>query len=198
MPSQVSNIFAYDAAGDPIRDVQLFDDRGRPVRTIDDGATWNTWSVPDVPGSWNFQPTTSSDGRTRWNVFPLSAVPADEVGLGSEEGDYYGPEQDDASYPLPPTGVRPQDMPWPFLKAPTAIEDDGPVPGSDADAGSGTDAEADSGAGSGTDASDEPAQGRPGADRPMSGTGGEPVYPRERPASGTEFPEPTLEATQAD
>lgn len=210
---QVSNIFAYDAAGDPIRDVQLFDDRGRPVRTISDSATWNTWSVPDVAGSWNFQPTTSSDGRTRWNVFPLSAVPADEVGLGSE-GDYYGPEQDDyygpelddyngpgqdlAPYPLPPTGVRPQDMPWPFLKAPTAIEDDGPVPGSDADAGSGTDAGADSGAGSGTDASDEPAQGRPGADRPMSGTGGEPVHPRERPASGTEFPEPTLEATQAD
>jgi hypothetical protein len=177
---QVSNIFAYDSAGDPIRDVQLFDDRGRPVRTIGSEATWSTWSVPDVAGSWSFQPALASDGRTRWNVFPLDAVPADEVGLGDAEVSGY-PDPEGQEYPLPPTGVQPQEMPWPFLKAPTAIEDDGAVSGS--------------GSGSG---SDEPAQERRGDDRPANDPAGNTVHPGDRPASDTGDAEPTLEATQAD
>jgi hypothetical protein len=184
---QVSNVFAYDAEGNPIRDVQLFDDRGRPVRTIDDSATWDTWSVSDVVGSWSFQPATASDGRARWNVFPLGAVPADELGLGAEDSGFYDPEGYDDPYPQPPTGVRPQDMPWPFLKAPTVIEDDTPVAGGSGATGS-----------AGEPSSDEPATGQPGGDRPMSRTRGETVHPGEGPTSGTELQEPTLEATQAD
>ncbi|WP_129789543.1 hypothetical protein [Promicromonospora panici] len=174
---QVSNIFAYDAAGDPIRDVQLFDDRGRPIRTIGAGATWDTWSVPDVPGSWSFQPALASDGRTRWNVYPLSAVPADQVGLGDDEVGGYS-EGEGTEYPLPPTGVQPQELPWPFLKAPTAIEDDDAV------------------AGSGAEESDEPAHEGLGHDRSANDPAGDTVRPGDRPASGGV--EPTLEATEAD
>ena len=181
---QVSNLFAYDAAGDPIRDVQLYDDRGRPVRTIPGDATWTTWSVPDVAGTWSFQPALASDGRTRWNVFPLSAVPAEQLGGDIEGGDYLNPDGEE--YPLPPTGVQPQEMPWPFLKAPTAIEDDGAVAGSGA------------GSGAGSEEPDEPAQERPGHDRPANDPAGNTVRPGDRPTSGGGDTRSTLEATQAD
>ena len=177
---QVSNIFAYDSAGDPIRDVQLYDDRGRPIRTIGDDATWSTWSVPDVAGSWTFQPSLASDGRTRWNVYPLSAVSADDAGL-DDTGDL---DPEGEGYPVPPTGIQPQEMPWPFLKAPTAIEDDG--------------AEADSGSAE----LDEPAQEGPGEDRPAGDPAGDPAggtaRPGERPASGRVDVAPTLEVMRAD
>ncbi|WP_454859907.1 hypothetical protein [Promicromonospora soli] len=181
---QVSNIFAYDSEGDPIRDVQLFDDRGRPIRTIGSEATWSTWSVPDVAGSWSYQPALASDGRTRWNVYPLSAVPAEQVGLGdlaNGSSGYFEGEGEGTEYPLPPTGVQPQEMPWPFLKAPTAIEGDGTVAGSGSGAGS-----------------DEPAQERPGHDRAVNDPSGNTVHPGDRPTSGGGDGDPTLEATQAD
>lgn len=183
---QVSNLFAYDAAGDPIRDVQLYDDRGRPVRTIDGGATWDTWSVPDVAGEWSFQPAVASDGRVRWNVFPLAAVPAEQLGVTPEGGDLQDLEGQE--YPVPPTGVQPQEMPWPFLKAPTAI-DDGTASGADADAGPGVDEPG---------ASGEPSPGDSGGDRPVSDPERETVRPGEQPTSGSRDREPTLEATQAD
>lgn len=181
---QVSNIFAYDSAGDPIRDVQLYDDRGRPIRTIGTDATWDTWSVPDVQGTWSFQPARASDGRTRWNIYPLRAVPAEQIGGMDTGGDLYDIEGQE--YPIPPTGVQPQEMPWPFLKAPTAI-DDGAV------AGSGSDSDSDEPGGPG-----EPGQGRPGTDHPASDPAGETALPGERATSGSGTPEPTLEATQAD
>lgn len=181
---QVSNLFAYDAEGDPIRGVQLYDDRGRPVRTIGADATWDTWSVPDVPGSWSFQPAVASDGRTRWNVFPLSAVPADQVGLGADGDGYL--DMEGQEHPLPPTGVQPEAMPWPFLKAPTAIEDD-------------------AAARSGSEKRDDPAEERRGesptsdpASDPTSDRDGETVRPGESPTPGNGSREPTLEATQAD
>jgi hypothetical protein len=106
-------------------------------------------------------------------------VPADQVGLGDAEVSGY-PDPEGQEYPLPPTGVQPQEMPWPFLKAPTAIEDDGVV------------------AGSSSDESDEPAQERPGDDGPANDPAGNMVHPGDRPASGGGDTEPTLEATQAD
>lgn len=189
---RVSNLFAYDAAGDPIRDVQLFDDRGRPVRTIGSDATWDTWSVPDVAGDWSFQPAIASDGRTRWNVYPLSAVSAEQAGMDGESGDPYGSEEQ--GYPVPPTGVQPQEMPWPFLKAPTAIGD-----GAAADPGSGSGTRTDSGTRTEeSDATGGADQGRPGSDRPASDPAGEQVRPGERPTSGSGSREPTLEATQSE
>jgi hypothetical protein len=107
---QVSNLFAYDAEGDPIKDVQLFDDRGRPVRTVSDEGATRVWAVPDVEGRWYFQPGLATDGRQRWNAYPLSAVAQDDM------------VTDDATGTLrPAVGTQPRTMPWPFLKAPTAI-----------------------------------------------------------------------------
>ncbi|UKJ65627.1 hypothetical protein H1Q78_10290 [Cellulosimicrobium cellulans] len=107
---QVSNLFVYDAAGDPVRDVQVFDDRGRPVRTVTEEGAYGVWAVPDVEGSWYFQPTLSTDGRERWNVYPLRAVSEEDVEYADGDG-----------RPVPATGTRTHEMPWPFLKAPTAV-----------------------------------------------------------------------------
>ncbi|MFE6237620.1 hypothetical protein [Cellulosimicrobium sp. NPDC057862] len=107
---QVSNLFVYDAAGDPVRDVQVFDDRGRPVRTVTEEGAFGVWAVPDVEGSWYFQPTLSTDGRERWNVYPLRAVSEEDVEYADGDG-----------RPVPATGTRTHEMPWPFLKAPTAV-----------------------------------------------------------------------------
>lgn len=107
---QVANLFVYDAHGKPLRDVQVFDDRGRPVRTVPEGAEGTSWTVPDVDGAWTFRPATSDDGRERWNVYPLQAVPEAEMEW-SEDGDVLQPQ----------VGTQPADMPWPFLQAPTSI-----------------------------------------------------------------------------
>lgn len=106
----VSNLFVYDAAGNPLTGVQVFDDRGRPVRTTyDDGL--QQWSLPGVTEPWFFSPSYDADGRARWNVYPLQGAPAtdwlvdDEVTLA-----------EDAELRTPPA---------PFAKAPavTATSD---------------------------------------------------------------------------
>ena len=55
---QVCNIAAYDASGQPLTGIQLFDQAGRPldVRCWDQRSTKVPWVLGDV---------------TRWNVFPL-------------------------------------------------------------------------------------------------------------------------------
>jgi hypothetical protein len=111
---QVSNLFAFDTNGDPIRDVQLYDDRGRPVRTITADGSQEAWEVPQIDGPWFFRPTVADDGHSRWNVYPLQALPENAM------------EWDDDGAGLEPVvGVRPEDMPWPFLKAPTTITREG-------------------------------------------------------------------------
>lgn len=112
---QVSNLFAFDAQGDPIKDVQLYDDRGRPVRTVSEAGAEQVWEVPQTEGPWYFRPATAADGRDRWNVYPLRALPETGVEWGDE-----GME--------PVVGVQPERMPWPFLKAPVTIEPDGGTP----------------------------------------------------------------------
>jgi hypothetical protein len=67
---QIDNIFAYDAQGNPIDQVQLFDQDGRPLNvTTDTGATW--WDAAD--GSM-LVPSGDVPGRAGWNVFPLAHV----------------------------------------------------------------------------------------------------------------------------
>ncbi|WP_199424879.1 HAAS signaling domain-containing protein [Actinotalea solisilvae] len=70
----VSNLFVYDAEGNPLDDVQIFDDRGRQVRTTyDDG--FGDWALPGVDEPWAFGARTDADGRARWNVYPLRGAP---------------------------------------------------------------------------------------------------------------------------
>ncbi|MCF4120020.1 hypothetical protein L1785_03420 [Antribacter sp. KLBMP9083] len=175
---QVSNLFVYDRNGDPIRDVQVFDDRGRPVRTMTAQGTAQTWTVPELPGDWFFQPAIASDGRERWNVYPLRAVDVNDVEWVPDESD---PEWV-TEVPRPLTGIQPTTMPWPFLKAPTDIPSKVVEPGTD-ETGTGDAGTQDPDA----PATDAPAGTVPGGDRPASDT-----VPDEDPAPAT------VEATEAD
>lgn len=180
---QISNLFVYDRNGDPVRDVQVFDDRGRPVRTMTPQGTAQTWTVPELPGDWFFQPAIASDGRERWNVYPLRAVDVNDVEWVPDESD---PEWV-TEVPRPLTGVQPRPMPWPFLKAPTEI----PSKAVEPDAGqTGTED-------GGTQEPDAPATDPPATDAP-AGT----VPGGDRPASDTvpapDLAPPTVEATEAD
>ena len=74
---QVSNLFVYDADGNPLQSVQIVDDRGRPVRTITDGSG-SDWYLPGVSEPWAFAPATDVFGRDRWNVYPLLGAPTSE------------------------------------------------------------------------------------------------------------------------
>ncbi len=103
--SQVSNLFVYDASGRALQDVQIFDDRGRPVRTITGEGTTQAWTLPDFEQGWYFQPSFSTDGRERWNVYPLRGLPDDAV------------EWDGSERPVPLEGEQPRSMPSPFLQA---------------------------------------------------------------------------------
>ncbi|WP_448059339.1 HAAS signaling domain-containing protein [Cellulomonas hominis] len=105
---QVSNLFVYDADGNPLQDVQIFDDRGREVRTTyDDGA--GDWSLPGVDVPWAFAPATDEDGRSRWNVYPLQGAPSEDFTWGDT-----GEREliDGASLRRPPR---------PFAKAPVIV-----------------------------------------------------------------------------
>jgi hypothetical protein len=99
--------------------------------------------VPDVEGSWYFRPAVAQDGRERWNVYPMLAVGEAEMEL---DGDRWRPV----------TGAQPETMPWPFLKAPTAIPADPQ--------------------GAGLEPAPEPA--------PSAAVGGVPSGPDQAPASG--------------
>lgn len=112
----VSNLFVYDAQGNPLHDVQVVDDRGRPVRTTTDRGQGD-WALPGVDGTWAFAPATDVDGRERWNVYPLSGAPSQSwtwADDGSRE------LADDAELRTPPP---------PFAKAPALVEAP-PAPGS--------------------------------------------------------------------
>jgi len=72
---QVSNLFVYDADGNPLEGVQIYDDRGRPVRTTYDEG-YEQWMLPGVAEPWTFTPAQDGDGRARWNVYPLMGAPS--------------------------------------------------------------------------------------------------------------------------
>lgn len=68
--SQVSNIFAYDAQGNPLTNVQLFDQDGKPLDLSGDpGASYGYGDNDTVT-----VPNDSVTGRPGWNVFPLDHV----------------------------------------------------------------------------------------------------------------------------
>lgn len=160
--AQVSNLFVYDAAGEPLRDVQVFDDRGRQVRTVTEEGASGPWAVPDVEGMWYFQPALATDGRERWNVYPLRAVAEEDVEYPEGDG-----------RPVPATGTRTRDMPWPFLQAPTAV----PSSVGTGETSSGT-------GGTGEAPADEPAEGGTGDPGPSQ-------EPPATPPAGGVPPAPT-------
>ncbi|MBO9553289.1 hypothetical protein [Cellulomonas sp.] len=102
---QVSNLFVYDAQGNPLQDVQVYDDRGRPVRTTFDNGYDQFW-FPESTEPWSFVPAADADGRSRWNVYPLRGAPTTQF------------EHDDDGAPVLQAGVSASTPPWPFAKAP--------------------------------------------------------------------------------
>lgn len=101
---QVSNLFVYDAEGNPLTDVQVYDDRGRPVRTTYDNGVGEYW-FPEATEPWSFVSRTDADGRARWNVYPLQGAPTSTFFY--EDGMQVLPADTSATTP-----------PWPFAKAP--------------------------------------------------------------------------------
>jgi hypothetical protein len=106
--SAVSNRFTYDAVGNPLDGVQIFDDRGRPVRTASDG-NFNQWSLLGITEPWSFLSAQGKDGQRLWNVYPLLGGPAASMRF------------DATGHPAPVDGTTPQVPPRPFAKAP-AVE----------------------------------------------------------------------------
>lgn len=102
---QVSNLFVYDAEGNPLTDVQIYDDRGRPVRTTYDNGS-NPYWFPEGTEPWSFVSRTDADGRNRWNVYPLQGAPTSSF------------TYDDSGLQVLPAGISATTPPWPFAKAP--------------------------------------------------------------------------------
>ncbi|RMI06731.1 hypothetical protein, partial [Cellulomonas triticagri] len=127
---QVSNLFVYDAEGNPLQDVQVYDDRGRAVRTTLDDGWGGEYQLPGVDQAWSFVPSWDADGRKRWNVYPLSGAPVEEFEW-TPEGEWT------------PMGTT-RTPPWPFAKAPAVLEDGAPGAAGD---GTVTDPGADTGPG---------------------------------------------------
>ena len=111
---QVSNLFMYDAAGNPLSQVQVFDDRGRPVRTTYD-AGGTSWSLPGVTEPWVFLPSQDADGRSKWNVYPLAGLPTTQATPGTAK-------------PVPLADATPRIPPRPFAKAPAVAAAGATVP----------------------------------------------------------------------
>lgn len=80
----VGNIYAYDAQGEPLEDVQLFDQSGRPINTIntinsDDAEVCDDYACVQA------QPARLVTGSSVFNVFPLTMVaPPEESDFGDE------------------------------------------------------------------------------------------------------------------
>lgn len=149
--SPVSNLFVYDASGNPLQDVQIFDDQGRPVRTITSEGATQPWTLPGFEQGWYFQPSFSTDGRERWNVYPLRGLPEDAV-------EWTGGER-----AVPLDGEQPRSLPSPFLQAqpllvPSAAGGtQSPAPGAAPDAG--TAPATPQASGDGEAPADQPAEG---------------------------------------
>ncbi|GIG19651.1 hypothetical protein Cch01nite_03750 [Cellulomonas chitinilytica] len=104
---QVSNLFVYDAQGDPLQDVQIYDDRGLPVRTtFDDG--YDQFWFPGSTEPWSFVPAADVGGQARWNVYPLRGAPTSQF-------------EYDGGSPALQVGTSAGTPPWPFAKAPALV-----------------------------------------------------------------------------
>ncbi len=105
----VSNLFVYDAEGNPLEGVQIYDDRGRPVRTTyDDGQ--GQWFMPGDDMPWQFVGVPDEDGRAHWNAYPLLGAHADQFAYDPVTG-----------LPVLVPGAEAQVPPRPFAKAPALV-----------------------------------------------------------------------------
>lgn len=105
--NEVTNVFAYDARGQALSGVQLFDQDGNPLTTSVPGGNGCLEKVAGTeecatPGAW--VPTVLETGAQAWNVYPMQMA----------ESSF-----DEPTTPL--EGAVPQDRPAPFLKVPALL-----------------------------------------------------------------------------
>lgn len=110
---QVSNLYVYDAEGNPLGNVQIFDDRGRPVRTLGEDIQ-GEYFLYGVDQPWSWLPATDQFGQPRWNVYPLLGAPSARFAFDGSTGRWGLLDGDPAVPPLP------------FAKAPAIV-----VPGAE-------------------------------------------------------------------
>lgn len=69
--TQITNIYAYSCAGEPIEAVQLFDQNGDPITTL---APWGvTWGWDEqAQQTIGYAPNELTAGTGEWNTFPLA------------------------------------------------------------------------------------------------------------------------------
>jgi hypothetical protein len=70
----IDNIFAYGADGEPIDQVQLFDQSGEPLNTVPGGNLSSPYMDAQDGSGAMLVPNTDVPGRAGWNVFPLAHV----------------------------------------------------------------------------------------------------------------------------
>ncbi|MEV7692983.1 hypothetical protein AB0N73_06590 [Microbacterium sp. NPDC089189] len=103
---RVRNVFAYDAEGRPLTDVQLFTEQGEPLTTIGTGGTSENWLWDQYfagGGGPVPSPVAGTGTAALWNVFPLrETLDADEYG---------NPAVDSATTPAPPRASVPAIVP---------------------------------------------------------------------------------------
>jgi hypothetical protein len=103
---QVTNVFAYDADGQPLTDVQLFDQSGRALNVVNDPVNTNYLPQLDAVGEQDMVvPSTLVPGGG-WNVFPLRLVTSGDIDYTYDSlGQAY--QADAAPSPFPFAQVRP-------------------------------------------------------------------------------------------
>lgn len=112
----VTNIFPYDANGELLSDVQLFDQDGNPLLAADDGTDWILVYSESVGA---VVPSSRVPGDGGWNVFPLKSVNVDDGPDGPAE-------PVEAPFPLVrPLAVDPDATPNP---TPSPTVDPAPAP----------------------------------------------------------------------
>lgn len=125
----ISNIFAYDANGELLTDVQLFDQSGRPLSVgVDSGSPWRDW-YDDVNGeSYYLLPRDSAPVVNPWNVFPLRVAPfsAMDFETGMLRSDELGTEPTPPFLQVQPLIVDDEDVAEPGAATPDS--DAGPTP----------------------------------------------------------------------
>jgi hypothetical protein len=126
--ARVRNVFPYDAEGNPLTGVQLFDDQGRALTTVgvagvDEAWQWDQYFVGG--GGPVTAPAAGTGTRPVWNVFPL---------LESTSADEWGEPTPGSA--KPPVAPFPEVPATPFITQPT--DRPTPVPTDAADSASGS------------------------------------------------------------
>lgn len=84
----VTNIFGFDAQGEKVEGLRLFDQNGDPLVALGEGSVEERYSTLGSSGSWALVPFPSSTAGRGWNVFPLQEVRIREDGtVGSTRRD---------------------------------------------------------------------------------------------------------------